>query len=471
MLRKLHNKKIQKRIWIVLLVLILPGFIIWGFSSSLRSPRQQDRGHGKIFNQNINEEQYLAALQAIETQLRMQLGENYLQYQKLFDLNSMALQRLVMLYEADKRKIKISDSELIDFIQKDPSFYRKGVFDENLYGQIIKYSLHLQPRFFEEMTRQNLKISKLMQDITKGLKLTDAQVKEAYNKENEQMSVYYISSIPADLYPDQHPSEAELTEYFGKNSLQFKKPLSFNLEYLSWDPAGQVKDLNLRISRKDSLETIAKDNNIVVKETGLFAEVDPIPGIGWSKEISKSLGAAKTGELIGPLEIEKKTYLFRLKAKKEPYIPEFKDIKEEVQAGFVKMKARELARSKIDECAKKIKELSATDVKSLDFDKIAKDFSLKSASTGLFKSGSYIEGIGASDEFFNTAKSLKENAASDVIELPSGFYIVRLKEKPALDEKKFSEDKVKFEEKLLKQKKDEYLEKFFAELLKKALGS
>ena len=471
MLRKLHNKKIQKRIWIVLLVLILPGFIIWGFSSSLKSPSQQSHRYPKIFNQNIDPEQYLEAVQAIETQLRIQLGENFLQYQKLFDLNNMALQRLVMLYEANKRKIKISDKELVDYIQKDPSFYRKGVFDENLYEQVIKYSLHLQTRSFEEMTRQNLKISKLVQDVTKDLKLSDAQIKEAYNRENEQMSVHYISSIPADFYQDQHPSETELIEYFDKNSLQFKKPLSFNLDYLSLDSAGQIRDLNLRISKKDSLETIAKDNNIVIKETGLFAEVDPIPGIGWSQEISKSLSQAKTGELIGPLEIEKKIYLFRMKAKKEPYIPEFKDIKEEVQSGFIKMKSRELAKSKIDECAKKIKDLSDSNSNSLDFDKIAKDCGLKSLATGLFKFGSYIEGIGASDEFFSTAKLLKDGATSDVIELPSGFYIVKLKEKPALDEKKFSEDRTKFAEKLLSQKKQEYFDKFFTELMKKARGS
>ncbi|MCX5708112.1 MAG: SurA N-terminal domain-containing protein [Candidatus Omnitrophica bacterium] len=470
MLRKFHNKKIQKRIWIVLLVFILPGFVVWGFSSSVRSMKETDSGYGKIFNRSISREKYIEAVRAVETQLQMQLGDNFDQVRKLFDLKSMALQRLVMLYEAEKRRIRGSDSELINYIQKDPSFYRKGVFDNNLYEQVIKYGLHLQPRTYEEMSRQNLAIRKLVEEVTREVKVSAEQILEAYNKENEQLSVSYIGAIPADFVQDINPSDAQLKEYFDKNSLQFKKPLSFNLEYLALDSADQIKDLNARIENKETLEKIAKDNNIPVKETGLFAETSPIPGISLSQEISKSLQSLKQGDLLGPMEIEKKFYLFRTKERKEPFIPEFKDIKEEIQARFVKIKSREMAKARIEECAQKIKNLSPGNLIDVDFNKLAKDFSLKSVTTGLFKFGSYIEGVGASDDFFTAAGKLKDNAASGVIELTSGFYIVKLKDKPAVDEKKFSEEKVKFGEKVLNDKKQEFFDKFLTELIKKSQG-
>jgi parvulin-like peptidyl-prolyl isomerase len=471
MLRKLHNKKVQKKIWIVLLIFILPGFVIWGFSSSIRSMKDTDAGYGKIFNRNISQEKYFEAVRAVEAQLQMQLGDSFDQVRKLFDLKNMALQRLVMLYEADKRKIRVSNQELIDYIQKDPSFYRKGVFDNNLYEQVIRYSLHMQPRSFEEMTRQNFKIRKLVEEVTKEVKVSDAQVLEAYSKENEQMSVSYIGSLPSDFARNLTPAESELKEYFDKNSLDFKKPLSFNLEYLALDSADQIKDLNQRLEKKEALEKIAKDSNIAIKETGLFGEIDPIPGIGWSQEISKSLAPLKSGEFLGPLEIEKKFYLFRIKERKEPFVPEFKSILEEIKSKLIKNKSREIAKAKIEECAKKLKDLSAGNLLNIDFDKIAKDFDLKSATTGLFKFGSYIEGVGASDNFFTAAGKLKDNAASDVIELPSGFYIVKLKDKPALDEKKFVEEKTKFSEKLLDGKRQEFFEKFLKELIKKAQNS
>jgi len=470
MLRKLHNKKVQKRIWIVLLVFILPGFVIWGFSSSISSIKETDAGYGKIFNRNISQEKYFEAIRAVESQLQMQFGDSFDQVRKFFSdrYKEMALQRLVMLYEAEKRKIRVSNQELISYIQKDPSFYRKGVFDNSLYEQVIRYSLHMQPRSFEEMTRQNFKISKLVEEVTKEVKISDAQVLEAYTKENEQMSVSYLGSLPSDFARDLSPAESELKEYFDKNSLDFKKPLSFNLEYLALDSVGQIKDLNQRLEKKEALEKIAKDSNLAIKETGLFGEVDPIPGIGWSQEISKSLAPLKSGELLGPMEIEKKFYLFRIKERKEPFVPEFKSILEEVKSKFVKNKSREMAKAKIEECAEKIKDLSGGNLRAVDFDKIAKDYNLKSTTTGLFKFGSYIEGVGASDNFFTSAGKLKDNEASDVIELPSGFYIVRLKDKPALDEKKFAEEKVKFREKLLDEKKQEFFDKFLKELIKKS---
>jgi peptidyl-prolyl cis-trans isomerase D len=470
MLRKLHNKKVQKRIWIILLVFILPGFVVWGFSSSIRSMKETDSGYGKIFNRSISREKYIEAVRAVESQLQMQLGDNFDQVRKLFDLKSMALQRLVMLYEAEKRRIRASDAELIEYIQKDPSFYRKGVFNNSLYEQVIKYGLHMQPRTYEEISRQNLVIRKLVEDVTREIKVSDEQVLEAYKRENEQLSVSYLAAIPADFVQDVNPSETQLKEYFDKNSLQFKKPLSFNLEYLALDSADQIKDLNVRLENKEPLEKIAKDSNIPVKETGLFAETDPIPGIGWSQEISKSLGTLKSGQLLGPLEIEKKFYLLRLKERKEPFTPEFKDAKDAVQAMFVKNRSRETAKAKIDECAKKIKDMSASGLADVDFDKFGKELKLKSASTGLFKFGSYIEGIGASDSFFTAASKLKDNATSEVIEAPSGFYIVKLKDKPALDEKKFAEEKVKFGEKVLSDKKQDFFDKFLTELLKKSQG-
>lgn len=470
MLRKLHNKKIQKKIWIVLLVFILPGFVIWGFSSSIRSMKETDAGYGKIFNRNISQEKYFEAIRAVETQLQMSFGDSFDQVRKIFEpkLRDMALQRLVMLYEADKRKIRVSDQELINYIQKDQSFYRKGVFDNNLYEQIIRYTLHMQPRSFEEMTRQNFKIKKLIEEVTREVKINDAQVLEAYTKENEQMSVSYLGALPADFARDLNPGESELKEYFDKNSLDFKKPLSFNLEYLALDSVDQIKDLNQRLEKKETLEKIAKDNNLTIKETGLFGEVDPIPGLGWSQEISKTLISLKSGELFGPMEIEKKFYLFRIKERKEPFVPEFKSALEEVKARFVKNRSRETAKTKIEECAKKIKDLSAGNLVDVDFDKIAKEFNLKSAATDLFKFGSYIEGVGASDNFFNAAKELKDKQVSDVVELPSGFYLVELKEKPKLDDKKFAEEKAKFKEKLLDDKKQEFFDKYLKELVKKS---
>jgi hypothetical protein len=104
----------------------------------------------------------------------------------------------------------------------------------------------------------------------------------------------------------------------------------------------------------------------------------------------------------------------------------------------------------------------------VNLEKTAKNFGLRTSSTDLFKYGSYIEGVGASDTFWTIAQNLKEEEFSDVIYMPSGFYIIKLKSRVAVDENKFAAEKTEFSEKLLAQKKTEVFYTFVLELKKKA---
>jgi hypothetical protein len=52
--------------------------------------------------------------------------------------------------------------------------------------------------------------------------------------------------------------------------------------------------------------------------------------------------------------------------------------------------------------------------------------------------------------------------------MPSGFYIIKLKSKVPIDEKKFESEKSDFGQKILSQKKQEHFTRFIEELKKKA---
>ena len=123
----------------------------------------------------------------------------------------------------------------------------------------------------------------------------------------------------------------------------------------------------------------------------------------------------------------------------------------------MKEKSTESARAKIEEALQKLKQHN-------DFKRIAKESDLKSDSTALFKYGSYIDGIGASDSFWNAARNLKGDEFSGIIDTPSGFFIIKLKSKTPLDIKKFEAEKSDFKQKLLLEKKQEFFSKFVEEL-------
>jgi hypothetical protein len=461
MFKKLRKEKNRKKAWIILAILVLPAFVLWGSGSLIRS-KQESAYAGKIFGNNISLLEYKDAMDATRNQAIIQFGDKFSEIQKSLNLESQAWERLILLTEAKRRKVKVSDKEIVELIESYPFLQRKGRFNNAMYSEMLQYVFHTQARIFEEQTRQNLMLAKLYKEVTSSIDVTEQEIKEEYRKYNEQISIYYLASLPSDFTKDIAPSEEGIKDYFAKNSLQFKQPLSFNIEYITLADEGKdenaVKDkIKSLLHKKESFSKLANEAGFTVKETGLFGQTEPIPGIGWSPEILILLSKIKAGEFLPLIHMDKYYYLIKLKEKKDPYIPDFQTIKDKVKEAFIKNKSKEIAKEKIESC-----------LKAVNFEQAAKISGLKSGSTDLFKYASYIEGIGTSDNFWLAATKLKEDNFSGVIEMPSGFYIIKLKSRIPIDEKKFTQEKTEFSQKLLLQKRQEYFLQFVEELKEKA---
>jgi parvulin-like peptidyl-prolyl isomerase len=459
-LKKLRNKKTAKWIWIGLAILIVPAFLLWGLGSAIRS-----RGEAT----GISNLEYKDALDAVKNMAIMQFGDKFSEIQKYLNLESQAWERLLLLRAAKKRKINATDKEVIKLIESYPLFQRKGQFDNGVYSGILQYYFRTQARVFEEQTRQNIILSKLYRQVTDNIKVSEEEIKKEYRRLNEEISIYYIASLPSDFSKDITASEEELKDYFAKNSFEFKQPLSFNIEYLSVNSEDKIKDIRGRLNKSKDFSKVAKDKAVEVKETGLFTQTDSIPGIGWSPQILSLIPQLKLGQFSAPIHLDKNYYILRLKERKEPYIPDLAAIKDKVKETFIKNKAKKIAKNKIEDCLKVLKETYSTNPKSINLEKIAKTCGLKSDSTDFFKYGSYIEGTGASDSFWTAAQELKDDDEfSNIIDVPSGFYIIKLKSKIPIDQKKFESERLEFNQKLLQQLQQEYFAKFIEELKRKA---
>ena len=57
MLKMLRNKKTAKKIWIVLAILIIPAFCLWGFGSTLRT-KKKSAFLGRVLGKPINIQEY-----------------------------------------------------------------------------------------------------------------------------------------------------------------------------------------------------------------------------------------------------------------------------------------------------------------------------------------------------------------------------------------------------------------------------
>lgn len=467
MLKLLRNKKTAKMIWIGLALIIVPAFVFWGFGSATRSSSKENVA-GKLYGRNIPMEEYRKALEATKNQAIIQFGDKFQEVQKYINFDDQTWERLIMLSEVRRRGIAASDKEIEELIVSYPFFQKNGQFDNRTYQEMLQYVFHTQPRAFEEQTRQNIEMGKLFIEITAGIKLDDNDIREEYRKASEEISVSFIAAILADFAKDIIPKEAELESYYQKDSLQFKQPLSFNIEYLIFDSEKKVLEAIKLLNAKGDMQKVAKDTGSTVKTTGLFAQNEPIAGIGWSPEILNLISKLKSGEHSQPIHLDNNYYILKLIERKESYIPTFNKIKTKVKDAYIKETCEKLAKEKMAECLKKAQEAYKLNPKSVDFVKIAKTSGLKAGATQNFKFGSYIEGIGASDALWMAAQSLKADEISDIVSIPTGFYILKLKNRTAIDEKKFQADKESFSSKVLQQKKQDFFVKYAEELKKKA---
>lgn len=183
MLKILRSKKLARKIWIALAIMVLPAFLLWGFGSALNSKKESEYA-GQIFGKKISSLNYGEALDAVKNTAIIRYGEKFSEIEKQLDLKTQAWELLILLHEAKARRINASDREVIELIENYPFFQRSGVFDNRLYAELLQYVFRTQPRAFEEQTRQNIVISKLYAQVTNNIKVDDKEIRETYIKIN-----------------------------------------------------------------------------------------------------------------------------------------------------------------------------------------------------------------------------------------------------------------------------------------------
>jgi len=219
MLRQLRNKKTAKKIWIGLGIIIMPAFVFWGLGGIMREKDEKIYA-GKIFGKNISVLEFKDSFSAARNMAIIRHGEKFGEIVKDSDLESQAWQRLVLIYEAKRLKIKASDKEVVERIESYPFFKSNDRFDNKLYNDLLKYLFRTQPRVFEEQTRQDIIISKLYQKITEGITLEDEEIQEGYIKINSAIDPKFKFDEKKFL-SEKKESEAKILEqkkeeYFSK---------------------------------------------------------------------------------------------------------------------------------------------------------------------------------------------------------------------------------------------------------------
>ena len=165
-----------------IVVLITVTFLFFGIYPSDIGGRSVAKVGGDVITTDEYNRVYRNLYDNYKQLLKDQFNESYVK-----TLKSQALQELVvgrlLVQEADRVGLRISDEELQAEIMKMPSFARDGKFDRKIYDRILD-QINMKPAAFEASQREFMLRKKLEQLVKDGVVVTDAELAAAYQQKN-----------------------------------------------------------------------------------------------------------------------------------------------------------------------------------------------------------------------------------------------------------------------------------------------
>jgi peptidyl-prolyl cis-trans isomerase D len=222
-------------------------------------------------------------------------------------LNDMIFQR-ALEYEAERMGLQVTPDEETERIKEIlPAAWSGNTWLKDRYTSEVERLTGMSVEEFERVLRDEMLIQKFRQLVTDGITVSPAEIAQGFRWSNEKVKIDYALIKPADLAASIHPSDADLSAWFAKNSSHYPIPEKRSARYALLDLAklragSQVSDDTLRAYYNAHLDEYKVQNrahveHILFKTVGKTdAEVAEI-----RKKAGDVLKQAKHGANFGDL--------------------------------------------------------------------------------------------------------------------------------------------------------------------------
>ena len=463
-----RSRKFARRVLVLLLILIIPAFVLWGAGSVTRGSQLI----GIIGKEKIYPDDLVKSLQGIKTQLLFVYYGNFAALRQILQnrqlMNVMAWERLVMLEGARRGKMNIGNEAVLAFISQHPLFQRDGAFDPQVYKYVLQNNLGITPREFEELVRENMKIQFFRQGLLKDVDVTDEELLEVYNMANDKVRVSYILIEKDDFADEVTVLSEEARAYYEENAQQFIEPEKAEVEYISfaYDSPEEKSEVLRKIEkvypllREDpaGFKGIAENNGLRYASTGTFTANDVIPGMPFFKgfqDMSLSLQENEISPPIFSAEGKGNAYIIHRTGVTPPRELAFDEVSQPLTGALKESKLLSLAGKRAGEIHAAMLESGET------FESAARSLGTDIKATDLQTVSGYFEGIGPSGEIIARAREAGEGNITGPIIVKKGAIIARVDQIVPADRKAFDDEKETIRAKVLQAKQMQALDDWF----------
>ncbi len=180
MLEQLH-KHMKWMLWGII-VLITVTFLFFGIYPSSVSGTTVAKVDGYVITSDEVNRVYQNMYENYRQIMKDQPNENFSKVLRVQALRELVQNRL-LLQEAERVGLRVTDAELQAEIAKIPAFSRGGKFNRQAYERALQ-NINMKPSAFEENQRESLLRQKLERLVQDGVSMTDAELSAAYASQN-----------------------------------------------------------------------------------------------------------------------------------------------------------------------------------------------------------------------------------------------------------------------------------------------
>ncbi len=393
------------------------------------------------------------------------------------------IQEKVVLAEANRMGLHVTDEELRDELQHNPQYSGAFFVDGNFVGQ-TKYEQILEQHDltvpqFEQLVRNEILLDKVRELIGGGAMVSDAEIQQEFLKKNSKVKFEYAVLRKDDLLKDIHPADAELKAYYDQNKANYANsiPEKRKIGYVLLDTArleaetpvsdqelqayydrhreefrfpDQVKVSQILIKTPlpasdgkvdtKALDAAKKKADDVLQQLKAGAKFEDLAkkysedpsansggSIGWINhggfpvpEVDKAAFSLPKGGTSDVINAGYAFVILHIDDKQSAHVKTLDEVKGQIEPSIKQQKATEAADAKANALV--------SQARADGLDKAAAASGLQVVNTDFISRTDSLPGIGTVPQFMDAVFGTPDKSPPDEVELPQGFAVFQVQQ-------------------------------------------
>lgn len=521
MFKKLiKSETVRRRIsFLIFIVLVIPFGLF--FSANWISGLGHRDAVGTLFGKPVPRQTFDEILQGMRRQWEAQMAGVPLEFLEPMLIQS-AWDKLMLLEEARRERLHVSDLDLIEFIKQIPAFQENGQFARARYELILR-GTGTSPRRFEELVRNDLLVQRLVDRVKAAASVPDDELEAAYREAREALSASLVVFDPAEFagqaaaavtdeavrvryeakpeemrHPEQvridyagvsfeelrsktQPTEEQLQAYYAdhqdaldRQADSSPKPFEEVRDVVRERAVSELArtqlqtlalDLQDDLDEKKPFEDIVRSRALARRSAGPV-DVDRAPALPDlpSPTILEGVKDLPVGAVSGVIETDIGVYVAQVAERIPSRVPPLEEVRDQVRARLVEERATQLAGDAARAFVTRLKDQQG---KGLRFEEVL-EIEQRVAIPARFTRTQSIVPIGYQPAVNEQAFATPLGQLTEVLETPGGFVLLRPEERIPADLARFGEERESVRQERLRAKQDTRFQEFLTGLRARA---